>query len=313
MKKPPSSLTDILQQQLEQKTASENAAVKNENISNLNIDVRLASIDQNAPKSGSISDEWKQDDVFISAEENENHKKSSLTTTTNTSGKSSSRSPDSPQSLRLPSISPDGGSIASLEFDTENKLSIGDNGKKSINNDNYDLVDSWLDILAEIENIFSAATRNYKNIESNDVKINVLKSDACLAYLQNLAEVYLVFSRVKHSAKVKSLGNQEMSDQFSAVEKSMKDLLSETNNHSVLSNATERFLPGDDNAPRICGICLTSTVENGGRVTSHVIGQENGGNGHLIVYNGAEYHAGCANFWVNCINSSLISFVEHQN
>ena len=295
MKKPPSSLTDILQQQLDQKSTSEKAAVKTDNITNPNIDVRLASVDQNAPNCGSISDEWKQDDVFMSNEENESHKKSSLTTTH--SGKSSSKSPDSPQSLRLPSISPDGGSIASLEFDTENKLSIGDNSKKSDNNDNYDLIDSWLDILSEIENIFSAAARNYKNIESTDLRITVLKSEACLAYLQNLAEVYFVFSRIKHSAEVKSLGNQEMFDQFSAVEKSMKDLLSETNNHLVLSNAKDRFLPGDDNSPRICGICLCSTLEND----------------HLIVYNGAEYHAGCANFWVNCINSSLVSFVDHDN
>ena len=294
---PPASLTDLLHQTIEKKQdpVKEKPSVKPD------IDVRLASEDLDLVSGGNrLDNEWKQDDVFVSSEDHDSKK--SLTTTS--SGKSSSKSPDSPQSLRLPSISPETGSIASLEFDTENRLSISEVNKKSVSNEAPDIIGSWLDVLAEIENILNSAVNRYRNIERNEIKITILKSEACVSYLENLREVLGVFKRIKHSAKVKSLANQEISNQFNAIETVWKELILETNNSNHLSINDTSFYTGENNSVRICGICLCAVQPN--PKTSFLNGGKSG-NSHVIAFNGHEYHAACANFWVNCISSTLLS------
>ena len=49
---------------------------------------------------------------------------------------------------------------------------------------------------------------------------------------------------------------------------------------------------------RACGVCLLD-VNGRSLAVNHPY------DGHKLKYGGREYHASCANFWVNCVDSTL--------
>jgi len=281
----PSSLTDILKQTMEQRAKSESQAVKS-NVVRPEIDIRLASVDLNNDSSSNTKlDEWSRNEDVFMCEDNVNQLSKS----------------ESPQSLRLPS--PENGSVASLEFDTENKLSISGEFRKNSNGGQIsyaDVIESWLDVLVEIENLFRNACDSFRKIEETQVRQHVMSDERASAYIHNIREIYFVFRRIKHSATNRSLSNQNIIDQCDAIDKAWTQLLVEMKQEaSILSLAEKRFNPGIDNATRICGICLCAA-----QLQLDITCMANV---NLIVWNGVEYHAACANFWVNCIASSLVS------
>jgi hypothetical protein len=211
---------------------------------------------------------------------------------------------ESPLSLRLPS--PENGSVASLEFDTENKLSVSTEFRKNSNGgqvSNADLIEGWLDMLVEIENLFNNACNSFTEIENLEVRQGVIGDERASAYIDNLREIYFVYRRIKHSATTRSLSNENIVDQCDAIDRAWAQLLAVMKQEgSVLALAEKRFNPGIENATRICGICLCAAqLQLDLTCMSNV---------NVIVWNGVEYHAACANFWVNCIASTLVSLAS---
>ena len=55
----------------------------------------------------------------------------------------------------------------------------------------------------------------------------------------------------------------------------------------------------EDNQKKACGVCVLSVDVKSDRSGYN--------NQHKLTYGGRQYHSSCANFWVNCVDSTLPS------
>ena len=71
---------------------------------------------------------------------------------------------------------------------------------------------------------------------------------------------------------------------------------------SVLDFSKCVLSPDTGNGSAACGLCLLSVDA---RSRSHDSSRNGAGDTPKLTYGGRQYHAACANFWVNCVDSTL--------
>lgn len=134
----------------------------------------------------------------------------------------------------------------------------------------------------------------------------VLLSPAGMAYVSGLAEVYRVSRRVASGLRTRpQAARKQLQPSLREVDLAWNNLqaflsLSPTELRRLLSEPSlggEIRSPGPGSAPaQACGVCLAEVKGDSAALS---------GNTSLVFYGGSCYHASCANFWLNCVDSSL--------
>ena len=158
--------------------------------------------------------------------------------------------------------------------------------------------------------------------------VDILKCTQKIHHLPELDFYHFHFSNCCFLLQVNGVSDNQLSELVWKVNKSWSLLRTQANN-SVFLETSGLNLGAEDNSNNpVCGVCLLQVnqsaavfiensggnIENGGKTI------ENGGktgekpanfvdiNRAVVSYNGGEYHAGCANFWVNCVDLQLPNF-----
>uniref|UniRef100_UPI00398F7A47 synergin gamma-like isoform X2 n=2 Tax=Pristiophorus japonicus TaxID=55135 RepID=UPI00398F7A47 len=171
-------------------------------------------------------------------------------------------------------------------------------------------VDSLQRCLNTIYKVIRNANDTLCGISQPSVCSEVLLSPRGIAYISGVTEVYRVAKRVEGGMKSLSICN-------ATLQHSLRDIEIIWNNLQAFlsfSPSVLRMLPseltldcsaatGSENAQNeTCGVCLLRTLnENDLNDTQN-----------SVLYNGCRYHASCANFWLNCVDSNLPGLIAPE-
>lgn len=145
-------------------------------------------------------------------------------------------------------------------------------------------------------------------ISQPSVCSEVLQSPQGVAYISGVNEVYKVAKRVEGGMKSLNIDNQNLHNRLRDIELTWNNLqaffsFSPTILQMLSSELTPVCSPATDseNGPiRTCGVCLFRT------------GNELNGKANTVLYNSCHYHASCANFWLNCVDSNLPGLIAAE-
>ncbi|XP_072921537.1 synergin gamma-like isoform X1 [Hemitrygon akajei] len=152
-----------------------------------------------------------------------------------------------------------------------------------------------------IYKVISGANNILCGISQPSVCSEVLQSPQGVAYISGVNEVYKVAKRVEGGMKDLNIDSENLQDCLRDIELTWNNLqaflsLSPSVLHMLCSEQTLDCLAVADSANdqnETCGVCLLRTAnELNGKVNS-------------VLYNSCYYHASCANFWLNCVDSNL--------
>ncbi|XP_067911303.1 synergin gamma-like isoform X2 [Heterodontus francisci] len=165
-------------------------------------------------------------------------------------------------------------------------------------------VNSLQRCLNSIYKVIRTANDTLCGISKPSVCSEVLLSPEGIAYILGVTEVYRVAKRVEGGMKTLSISNETL-------QHSLRDIEIIWNNLQAFlsfSPSVLRMLPAEstldcsavtasENAQnKTCGVCLLRTRNE----TNDLNDTENS-----VLHNGCCYHASCANFWLNCVDSNL--------
>jgi len=206
----------------------------------------------------------------------------------------------SPKSPHLDVVtSPESVSVASLEFEQDSISSRNEDERtESKENDQQQTILAWQRCLEEVNTILESTKNTFSGISSSEVREEVTGSETGSTFLRNLREVYIVAYRIQTAAQSLGLEDTGLLQLQDSIQSSWKQIKMEASDCLVLdmSNLNLGKTTGTSSCTDKCGICLN-------RVEQEVIA--NDVNTGVITNEGVIYHAGCANFWVNCVDSQL--------
>ena len=145
----------------------------------------------------------------------------------------------------------------------------------------------WSLVLSEISKLFETVSNTYSGLNS-DLITELTTHQQGKEYLEHLAKVYTVFTRIVRSYQVKrTVPGTDLTNNIDTcianIEKQWKRLEDVCGDHVVLTKLmTDDRMPG---AGGVCGVCL--------------------GGGADLESGGGVYHPACANYWVNCVRDTL--------
>uniref|UniRef100_A0A8D0DY17 Synergin gamma C-terminal domain-containing protein n=1 Tax=Salvator merianae TaxID=96440 RepID=A0A8D0DY17_SALMN len=153
--------------------------------------------------------------------------------------------------------------------------------------------------------VIRRANEIFADISQPSVCREVLLSEAGTTYILALSEVYQISRRLKDGLKARNLVNKQLQHRLHEVDLVWNNLLSFlvfgcSSSQMLLlmsSDSTDSSFLDPDQAPNhVCGICLAEVKHNP---------EVHSGNSHPVIFQGCCYHAGCANFWLNCVDCTL--------
>ncbi|XP_064476867.1 synergin gamma-like [Ornithodoros turicata] len=160
-----------------------------------------------------------------------------------------------------------------------------------------DCVDKWICCLRGILEIIQRANSFFGRESSSQVCREALETEEGANYVKNITEVYKVCQRIKLSSKLTGKQSETLEKLCLDIQSIWEDVASFLENSClfsipVLPEVDTKWMPNLDDSSKACGICLLH-VDNPEMMTSK------------LTYGARQYHAPCANLWVNCINSLL--------
>ncbi|XP_015261522.1 PREDICTED: synergin gamma-like [Gekko japonicus] len=162
-----------------------------------------------------------------------------------------------------------------------------------------------LKCLQQIHKVIGKANEILAGISHPSVCSEVLLSKPGTAYILGLSEVYRVSKRMEDGVKTRQLASELLQHALREVDLAWNNLLSFlVFGHPLFqmlllepSAEGDSHQPGPNLAPgHVCGVCLTEVKQESEVQT---------GNSDPVMYQGSCYHASCANFWLNCVDSTL--------
>ncbi|XP_069789045.1 solute carrier family 35 member E4 isoform X6 [Narcine bancroftii] len=162
-------------------------------------------------------------------------------------------------------------------------------------------VDHLQRCLDGIYKVIQSANDILRGISQPSVCSEVLQSPRGVAYISGVIEVYKVAKRVEGGMKDLRIDNEKLHNCLRDIELIWNNL----QGFFSFSPSVLQMLPSDlapdcsENAQNeSCGVCLL------------IIANELNGTVNSVLYNGCHYHASCANFWLNCVDSNLPALIE---
>ncbi|XP_032902229.1 synergin gamma isoform X3 [Amblyraja radiata] len=160
----------------------------------------------------------------------------------------------------------------------------------------------WQRCLESALQVINKASETLNGISSSTVCTEVIQSTQGMEYLLGVIEVYRVTKRVELGIKATAVCNEKLQLLMKEIENiwssltifmSLTPLTKPDENSLDFSSCILR--PGIKNAKELaCGVCLLNVNSRSKAFNSE-------SDNFKLSYGGHQYHASCANFWINCV------------
>ncbi|XP_078229886.1 synergin gamma isoform X10 [Callithrix jacchus] len=171
----------------------------------------------------------------------------------------------------------------------------------------------WQRCLGSALDVIKKANDTLNGISSSSVCTEVIQSAQGMEYLLGVVEVYRVTKRVELGIKATAVCSEKLQQLLKDIDKVWNNLIgfmslaTLTPDENSLDFSSCMLRPGIKNAQELaCGVCLLN-------VDSRSRKEEKPAEEHpkkafnsetdsfKLAYGGHQYHASCANFWINCV------------
>ncbi|XP_010625130.1 synergin gamma isoform X18 [Fukomys damarensis] len=171
----------------------------------------------------------------------------------------------------------------------------------------------WQRCLGSALDVIKKANDTLNGISSSAVCTEVIQSAQGMEYLLGVVEVYRVTKRVELGIKATAVCSEKLQQLLKDIDKVWNNLIgfmslaTLTPDENSLDFSSCMLRPGIKNAQELaCGVCLLN-------VDSRSRKEEKPAEEHpkkafnsetdsfKLAYGGHQYHASCANFWINCV------------
>nr|XP_020642518.1 synergin gamma isoform X6 [Pogona vitticeps] len=159
----------------------------------------------------------------------------------------------------------------------------------------------WQRCLESALQIIKKANDTLNGISSSSVCTEVIQSAQGMEYLLGVVEVYRVTKRVELGIKATAVCSEKLQGLLKDIDKVWNNLISFmslaalTPDENSLDFSSCMLRPGIKNAQGLaCGVCLLNVNSRSKAFNSET-------DNFKLAYGGHQYHASCANFWINCV------------
>ncbi|XP_074930202.1 synergin gamma isoform X5 [Chelonoidis abingdonii] len=171
----------------------------------------------------------------------------------------------------------------------------------------------WQRCLESALQVIKKANDTLNGISSSSVCTEVIQSAQGMEYLLGVVEVYRVTKRVELGIKATAVCSEKLQQLLKDIDKVWNNLISFmslaalTPDENSLDFSSCMLRPGIKNAQDLaCGVCLLNVDSRSKKeekpVEEHPSKAFNSETDHFkLAYGGHQYHASCANFWINCV------------
>ncbi|XP_008846324.1 synergin gamma isoform X13 [Nannospalax galili] len=159
----------------------------------------------------------------------------------------------------------------------------------------------WQRCLGSALDVIKKANDTLNGISSSAVCTEVIQSAQGMEYLLGVVEVYRVTKRVELGIKATAVCSEKLQQLLKDIDKVWNNLIgfmslaTLTPDENSLDFSSCMLRPGIKNAQELaCGVCLLNVDSR-----SRAFNAET--DSFKLAYGGHQYHASCANFWINCV------------
>uniref|UniRef100_A0A3P8NT82 EH domain-containing protein n=1 Tax=Astatotilapia calliptera TaxID=8154 RepID=A0A3P8NT82_ASTCA len=159
----------------------------------------------------------------------------------------------------------------------------------------------WQRCLESALEVITKANNTLNGISSSSVCTEVIQSAQGMEYLLGVVEVYRVSRRVELGIKATAVCSEKLQQQLKDISRVWNNLIGFmslaklTPDESSLDFSSCILRPGIKNAKDLaCGVCLLNVDARSKAFNSET-------DNFKLMYGGHQYHASCANFWINCV------------
>uniref|UniRef100_A0A8C5M8C7 Synergin gamma n=1 Tax=Leptobrachium leishanense TaxID=445787 RepID=A0A8C5M8C7_9ANUR len=159
----------------------------------------------------------------------------------------------------------------------------------------------WQRCLDSALQVIKKANDTLNGISSSSVCTEVIQSVQGMEYLLGVVEVYRVTKRVELGIKATAVCNEKLQILLKEIDKVWNNLISFMSlaalmpDESALDFSSCLLRPGIKNVQELaCGVCLLNVDSRSKAFNSET-------DSFKLSYGGHQYHASCANFWINCV------------
>ncbi|KAM9292311.1 synergin gamma-like [Gastrophryne carolinensis] len=159
----------------------------------------------------------------------------------------------------------------------------------------------WQRCLERALQVIKKANDALNGISSSTVCTEVIRSSHGMEYLLGVIEVYRVTKRVELGIKSTAVCSEKLQHLLKEIDKIWNNLIGFMSlaalmpDESALDFASCMLRPGIKNAQELaCGVCLLNVDSRSKAFNSDT-------DHFKLSYGGHQYHASCANFWINCV------------
>ncbi|XP_033112497.1 synergin gamma-like isoform X2 [Anneissia japonica] len=169
----------------------------------------------------------------------------------------------------------------------------------------------WKRCLTSCLKVIQHANDTLNNISSSSVCNEVMKSSDGSEYLKGVIEIYRVACRVSTSIQAAGVGTDELSQMQKDIELVWNNLSAFLASASILPDDKSFIFkmavlhPEPSNINMACGVCLLN-------VDARSKAFDRAEDNNKLTYSGRQYHATCANLWVNLVDSILPALPFNQ-
>ncbi|XP_026047188.1 synergin gamma isoform X10 [Astatotilapia calliptera] len=183
----------------------------------------------------------------------------------------------------------------------------------------------WQRCLESALEVITKANNTLNGISSSSVCTEVIQSAQGMEYLLGVVEVYRVSRRVELGIKATAVCSEKLQQQLKDISRVWNNLIGFmslaklTPDESSLDFSSCILRPGIKNAKDLaCGVCLLNVDARSKNKEESTIGRlfkraltkdrerslrafNSETDNFKLMYGGHQYHASCANFWINCV------------
>ncbi|KAM8976011.1 synergin gamma [Pelodytes ibericus] len=171
----------------------------------------------------------------------------------------------------------------------------------------------WQRCLESALQVIKKANDTLNGISSSSVCTEVIQSAQGMEYLLGVVEVYRVTKRVELGIKATAVCSEKLQMLLKEIDKVWNNLIGFMSlaalmpDESALDFSSCMLRPGIKNAQELaCGVCLLNVDSRSKKEDSPAVEHPRKAfnsetDNFKLSYGGHQYHASCANFWINCV------------
>ncbi|XP_073779574.1 synergin gamma isoform X11 [Danio rerio] len=170
----------------------------------------------------------------------------------------------------------------------------------------------WQRCLESALQVITTANNTLNGISSSTVCTEVIQSAQGMEYLLGVVEVYRVTKRVELGIKATAVCSEKLQELLKDISRVWNNLMgfmslaNLTPDESSLDFSSCILRHGIKNAKELaCGVCLLNVDSRSKALTKDTRSKLRAFNSETdnfkLMYGGHQYHASCANFWINCV------------